>query len=379
MATLSFDRRSWPSFLALLRFHAQSQGLWDQINPDAPIVDTPSNYLATPPTLDSVVSEENKRRLADYEASYSLWEEAQDRERGPSPEAPTLATSRDKALKDRFEELRKDYPAKAAHLAYQTKAFASLNKWIEAHVDRPLLIAAMQIAGNSEGSQSTRTLVKTLRDLVAPTAESIQSTIRDDYRRVLRRARSTGIKPIEWLGRFQEAYLNALAYQIHDVLEESYASREFLYAVGTLFQQTWARNQIEELTRNDALGNPQTMRLNDYIRWFGALISDERSEDQFGTYATLNGRGRNEPSEGKECPCGSNPYHRWGPERCLFVEYALNKRINEDFSRGTFRPPSEERINDILKRLEEPKWASLHEKLGGGSGKSTYPGTLKSG
>jgi hypothetical protein len=65
----------------------------------------------------------------------------------------------------------------------------------------------------------------------------------------------TGIST--WFQHFQEAFLNAKACSLHEVLDEPQASQEFLYAVGARYQPSWAREQIEEMMKNDALEYPQ--------------------------------------------------------------------------------------------------------------------------
>ncbi|POS79413.1 hypothetical protein DHEL01_v202207 [Diaporthe helianthi] len=74
-----------------------------------------------------IVAEENKRRATEYEASYALWEAASAPQRGPAPESPALTTIRDKAIRDRLEEQRKDYPLKTAFQNHRTRSYHSLN------------------------------------------------------------------------------------------------------------------------------------------------------------------------------------------------------------------------------------------------------------
>ncbi|RYO92585.1 hypothetical protein DL766_008611 [Monosporascus sp. MC13-8B] len=242
------DRFSYPDWYLALRYNALSRGVWHLIDPDAPGVD-PFKGARTIPSLEQYTADINARARAKYQADLAEWEILE--QGGTVPQAP-----RDR----KADDLRKDYETDLKRLAteYQEQArevsrievrYANTQTWINATVESKILRNA-QTTLVIRGKTTIQDLLRELRDQFAPSELSTITTVREEYRKVLRLAEVGHMKPDQWHRAWFSAYTQAKAFDPQEV-SGTLAAKDFLSALMKRLAPSWAQRELTELVRED--------------------------------------------------------------------------------------------------------------------------------
>jgi hypothetical protein len=255
------DRRTFPPWYAQLKYHAQAQQIWDQINPELP---APANPLAVAPAV------------------------------------PDLATADEEALKL--------YQIKLSIHGQLAAKLQGIWGWIYATVDANLLELAILRAED----QSLHALLKAIKKDHCPDEEDWKEQVRLTYREVIQRPHSRSPTPEGWILEWSKAYTAAKSLDLEEI-KGTLPIRDFIRAASK-YHPTWAERELEILARPGS----QALTLEQYAEWFSQLVY--RKESGQGVYATL---GAISDKKQHSCPCRESSQHSWRPIDCARLEYAL--------------------------------------------------------
>jgi len=294
-------------------------------------------------------------------------------EKGARPQPPRPAKFDD--IKEEYSFRLKEYAIKQANWSAQSSRYQNIWDWVRCTVEPALLAPHLELLV-SQGQLSLQNVVRALRDKFQPSEDNTRDQVREDYRRILERGKSSSINPIVWINDWYQALARAQTYQVAEV-EGFLAIKDFLQTVSARLP-TWGTQQLAAAIEANALGEP-VRTLEQYGKIFEALVQQGNARSPI--YATLAGRSSSPSSSdspGYSCPCKETraEKHPWPPIECSILELATN-------SSCTKKPdpyPTEEELQAVRDRLANRAYDKLRgqiERRGWKkSGGSKYPGTI---
>lgn len=391
------DRKSYPTWFLQLQFHCEFRGIWKQVDPEARDYSNPLNELPEHLTIDSLLSQRSNELEAQYIQELVEWQRIPFDERPDKPQRP-LPLDNDE-IQAEFDEQLKKWSASSAVTTIIANRHQHVWNWVNRTVE-PSLLASAQVKILKKGNPSLQGVIRALRDHLAPSESSAQTSAAEEYRATLAKARGGGIDPLKWHAQWHRAFLRAQAYDLGEVTGVL-AAKDFLNAVGARMAPDWAARALGDLVRDDELGR-STLSLEELGTWFAAVghESSNRSSKGPAIFSTLQEQPtpdqRVQPSGSSkwfECPCRPNERkrHRWQPTECANLEQAT--RGHSDLARKLGHDSlTPAQASEIRKRLEQSKWANLRKQLAKNgwikdkssndrgktteSGKSSFPGKL---
>ena len=381
------DTASWAGWIIQLQSYAQGLNVWQYVDPDGAVLqertDLPPEEFTTTEEYQEWLYEQRKQR---HQRALKQWEATPEDQRGEKPAEPKRPTAEEAEREFNFQI--KQYARVQDHYSKAEAQIAKVIKWIERTVEGRLLAAA-RTQTNMRKETSVRALVIALKRMLAPSTESVESALREEYNRLLSRARHGGVNPKKWIDEWIEVYSRATAYGIPEV-SGSLAVRNFLNAVRVRIAPDWASSELRNVVR-DELNSVRTLTLEQYGRWLMALIDENNAQVQSrapSLFATLgstpdpnDNNKKSSKSNGRvrhQCPCRPDGKHPWKPDQCLFIKAAVTGEPNRNAR------ISKEEAEKILERLKEPRWKALRDAIerkgwtrqaAEGSG-TNFPGTV---
>ncbi|TIC91628.1 Retrovirus-related Pol polyprotein from transposon TNT 1-94 [Colletotrichum higginsianum] len=373
-------RRDWPTWYQALKSQCQGLGVWSLVDPD--LEDVPFESLTEEriPTIEELVAKKQAAAERQYEfdlQKYKDRKKAWDEDHPPPPategttpppERPTCpfdepkrpAISQSDALED-WTITVKAYSMAAPLRAHRVKSLHAVLNWMTRTVSVTLLTTA-HLEASSNGEVTVQRTLRYLKANLAPNDLSTLSTVREEYRQVLERAKG-GVNPTRWYEDWQAAYLRARTYNVPEVQGEL-AAKDFLDAVRVKLNPTWGERAYETHIENLELGRP-TLSVSELGRIFSVMTHDnvaKKSSFRAGAYSTLAGRSdeRTDAYETQKvtCPCGRT--HSWTIHRCVHLQYALTGKVNDDRKTPNLTKEQRKQIRD---EVLTSKWKSTHQKL----------------
>ena len=267
-------------------------------------------------------------------------------------------------------------------------------EWVHRTVSKDLMTTAMTlVVAETEGLDDIplKLLIKALKEINEPSRTSTIEDARKTYRDVLFRATQAGVKPEQWILEWTKALHVGMAYKISE-LEGIMGVKDFLKAVESRIEPTWARHQLDEVNRRED-DDEEVRSLTKYGKWLNMVIAEhghtKKNAHVFTTQAaprdhraSRGGRGGGAnrgsraggggaPRARYVCVCGSE--HPWKPEDCGKVQLALTGSTNYPLR----DPLSNAKKTEVRRAVYTSQWRALRtilESKGwltpqGGSGK----------
>ena len=346
------DGRSWPVWYGRLQYECMIRDIWELVDPAAP--DAPhisKSKPAEPPSADSLISQLNQARgLAGGRLTRASSATA---ESGSSASASS-SLSQPATFADIQQELairQKAYVLALATWSSNHKEYQYIFAWVTRTVKNTLLEPHINslVASNTLSIQA---LIRLLKTRLAPSIEVTKERVREEYRRVLNRARHGKISPQTWLDSWTIAVSRARDYNLTDV-EGFLAIKDFLDAVSAL-QPSWSAQQLLNLHTAQALGQPFLL-LDELSKVFANFIQIDFGNDPHGrAFATFPGASSSSSSSrssrGNLCPCRADK-HPWKYSDCGLLELALTGHTD----RSLDPEPSKEDLQAIRIRYKDAK------------------------
>lgn len=372
----------WPDWYTRFEYEANTRGIWVYCNPDGADQANPTLSPPTPPIYHGRAPSSIDTPLASTEASSSS--------SSTMPMMPVIAPMLSSEAHQAFVLENRIYSQNYQVWTTLCTHYRVLETFVRTTTD-PAILGLITKKLVLKKDFSLQAIVRSLRDHYAPHGWSVQAQVRREYQEMLNKARRGGVNPITWYSEWENAYLRARTYDIPDV-SGTLAIEDFLQAVSAKMAPTWGRTEHAKLLGEDT----PSRSLEDYGLWFHRLAeSDAQAQKGQGIFATLGGRSDDatqskdttvkspskisSPTDGikAKCPCQNPNYpireatHRWAPQECFFLEFALTGSSN-----GA-RRPGKEQISAIKNRLNQKEWTQLRKDLqekgwlGGDKSKST--------
>lgn len=315
------SRSDWPDWYIQLTWHAQLRDVWDLVNPDAP--EAPGIHEGAPqlPTIRSMTEEHGKQpSLEEYNQELAM------------------------------------YKARSSVWAAKAERLQKLWNWVNASVS-PTILSPVMVKLVTNKVTTLQSLVKALKEELAPTEASTKNQVRADYRQHLRAAKQGRAAPQDWFQKWSYLYRRAKAYELAEV-DGELATQDFLDALSHKIAPEWARTMSQKLIQDTTLGL-ETFDLEKVSRIFSGLMHEHTlraGKDNPGVFATFGNRSDGAPggSTGSSnplefaCPCyPKGRTHKWKPTECRRLETAV---------KGSSSPPikmSDSHRQEILQRLKQ--------------------------
>jgi hypothetical protein len=357
-------RRDFPRWFIQLELNCVNNDLWHLVNPDAPDARNPIAKHKAPTAESVLIEEKSKRALQAFQEDPVI-------SAGSTPLPPT-----EEEVKELLKEAREQYRSEAVDRLTEENRYQRVWLWVTKTVDPNYLGPAereLLTEARETGEKPTlQKLVRIIRTTLSPTQTSTQTQVIEDYQAVLKRAHLGGVEPEKWCRDWLSAYTNGKAYGISEV-EGTIASKAFLNAIRANMAPEWGRGQIAALIGNETLGLP-TLTLRDHGILFSAMCHETSQQGQLGIFATLGGRSPSNVDHSKKksqkgganqqehlCPCQKDQdrKHRWLPETCYWIQYALTGSSEV----GLRKPPTPQVCAEIRERIKQNRWSGLRKKL----------------
>ena len=139
---------------------------------------------------------------------------------------------------------------------------------------------------------------------------------------------------------------------------------DFLDAISARYAPDWATRKREEIFEAEVEGRELNHTLEIYAAQFLAITRNAPQTKKHQAYATL-GQITDQPAEQAQplkCPCmrpGSNFKHKYSPDECALLEYAITGQRAQDCKIRV----SKSWIKNIRERYEDDQFLSLRTKL----------------
>ncbi|KAF1925482.1 uncharacterized protein M421DRAFT_69805, partial [Didymella exigua CBS 183.55] len=205
-------RTDWPNWYIQFTWHAKLRDVWELVNPDAP--DAPGMHEGAPelPLMSSGV----EFGAAEQQAFSSTYENRPPAHSTRShPEAYT-------------QELAK-YKVRSSEWAAKAERLQKLWNWVNATV-APAIISPVIVRLVSSNSTTLQSLIRALKQELAPTSLSTKNQVRAEYRAHLGAAKQGRAAPHDWYQKWSYLYMSAKAYDLAEV-DRELAVQDFLDAL----------------------------------------------------------------------------------------------------------------------------------------------------
>lgn len=344
------------------------RGIWEQVDPEKPNQPSVLTELPEHATLESLLQKKKMEAQTAYLRQLADWQKLDSATRGDMPTEPPEPDA-EAAQKELNEQLKGWSENSAVTTIFATRHQAVWN-WINRTVDSSLLASA-QVKIVSQGNATLQAVIRALRDHLAPSKSSAQTTAAEEYRATLAKARTGGIDPLKWHAQWHRAFLRAQAYDLAEV-NGVLAAKDFLNAVGQRMAPDWASRALQDLIRDDELGR-NSLTLEELGAWFIAVGHEGNNRTTRGPamFTTLEeppapaqrARRRKDRTT-HDCPCRSDerPKHVWVPTDCVVLEQAT-KGSSDHAHRLGYDALTPKEVSEIRERLQLPKWAELRTRL----------------
>ncbi|KAG6220021.1 hypothetical protein E4U26_006970, partial [Claviceps purpurea] len=181
------------------------------------------------------------------------------------------------------------------------------------------------------------------------------------YKELLNDARWANTSPDTWMEKWNTVYQKAVRQNINEIKGIN-AIQDFIQAVGTQFEPTWAEaKKVKLVEYNNHLPDTVTLKsvAEEFMRYRKATRIFDHNHGK-GIHATLGNQSskpnKETATKGTQksinCPCGF--VHTWNPQLCRTLRYAITgELINKK------RTPTKDLCEKIKQRYESPKWETL--------------------
>lgn len=390
----------FPEWYAILQSIARINDTWRLIDPDAPDAPNAGFNLLGSGGEDKSQSQQTQS-IMDYDQyiqhlqklnqnANSLEKAAWEARRAEAPAGTfTEPEPKEKTFEPSESQFRYQSYLAREQLGRPSQALTAGNlqktwTWIMKTVAKDLLHPSlMRLA--TQNVNTVQQVVRNLREALGINDATVQSMTGKLYANKLTEATKSGTSMEKWYKEWIALHERAVVYRCREV-EGPQAIEDFLRAVGSRFDPEWARNALKKHWERQRVGK-EVKTLEHHGKTFGAIVKhreiDKRTHTQgiFAT-ATYNGSGANESStqpranqnprgprnqqngQSKEihCPCSepTSSWHRWAPEKCYTVKYALTGETPDN---GKWRAPGSRRVSEILERLGQNRYKALRRTL----------------
>jgi len=364
------DRKTWPAWYLAFKYQANLRNLWEVVDPYGEEAPNLMNEAPPEPTsMTTLIQNLNDERNLPTRQWLELPEEL--RTANTRPAAPAAATAAD--VEKEYTVLYKEWQVSNAVWSAKASRYQQLMNWVNATVKKDVLQPHLDSLVGA-GNFTIQGIVVSLLRALAPTDASIEITLRQEYRAVLKQAENGRINPITWHANWFRAYSKGAAMGLSEV-QGPLAVRDFLSSLLKV-APTWAGAQLQTVIMNDELGIAN-LTLEQYGISFYALANSEQakahSNGSPGIFATFGGAGSggNANTNTKKsstnqttlhnCPCkeaNAQP-HKWEAIDCSILEYAITGATE----RNMRWKPDKNKIEQIKARLWWKAYSDLRTAL----------------
>lgn len=364
------SRNDWPNWYIQLTWHAKLRNVWDLVDPDAP--DAPGMHEGAPelPTISSIT----ELGAAGHPLTSSTYDDRPHARATRSQSTqPTEAQSSPEAYN---HELAK-YKIRTSEWAAKAERLQKLWNWVNTTV-APSIISPVMVRLVTNDKTTLQSLVRALRQELAPTTLSTKNQVRAEYRAHLGAARQGRAAPQDWYQKWSYLYMRAKSYELAEV-DGELAVQDFLDALGHRIAPEWARTMHQRIIQDTILGL-ETLNLDQVSRVFGGLMHEHTirsGKDNPGVFATFGNRsdaqgapaGKPNSSSSKRtgysCPCKTKGYtHPWKPTQCRALETAVTglssppHRLGDQARQQILQKLDYREFKDLKKEIEQLGWYS---------------------
>ncbi|KAG6141547.1 hypothetical protein E4U38_006665 [Claviceps purpurea] len=164
-------------------------------------------------------------------------------------------------------------------------------KWIASTVNPSLHQSTLKQIRKETGKRevSLRKIAKTLKGSFSPGMMIMTAEISTVYVNHLAEAKLANTHPDKWVEKWYTVYQKAKTYDINEIKGPN-AIRDFIHAVGTQFDPTWARAKLVKMIKhNDNLPTDFTLKsiADEFMRYHKAT---KMFEPSMGIHAALGSR-----------------------------------------------------------------------------------------
>ncbi|KAJ4401523.1 hypothetical protein N0V91_007827, partial [Didymella pomorum] len=144
------------------------------------------------------------------------------------------------------------YKARSSVWAAKAERLQKLWNWVNASVS-PTILSPVMVKLVTNKIPTLQSLVKALKEELAPTEASTKNQVRADYRQHLRAAKQGRAAPQDWFQKWSYLYRRAKAYELAEV-DGELATQDFLDALSHRIAPEWARTMSQKLIQDTTLG-----------------------------------------------------------------------------------------------------------------------------
>jgi hypothetical protein len=224
----------------------------------------------------------------------------------------------------------------------------AIRNWISETVNKTrMLLIYDKLHTEHPRGYTIAVLVNEIRAEFRPSTDELINQAREEYRIVLGGAGNNGIRPQDWLRDWAKAYHIAKRYSAPEV-QGDIAAKDFINAVRQRIAPQWAERRLDDMNQQVIDPTRTKLTLPQLQRDLMLYLDQQPQRTGRGmAFATLGNSPQQDQSPAG-CLCGRS--HKWPPETCGAIEYALTGKT----SRG-IRIPSARSIEHIKKMLVQPK------------------------
>ena len=319
------DFKSWPNWLTQLKAECYINGVWDQVNPDAPNTTLAAlGAPAQPIGIDQMLAELNAKRAAERALQPRTTRSSGSASTPDLPDPPPVPAT--------FEDIQPLFTARQAeytrlHRAHveNTTVAKAIHKWLVDTVDQDVMELARSEAIVASGDKpfTPQAIVRILKAHIAPSNSSVVSDVRNAYARAINTASIPRTDARRFYKDWYSAYQKGVNYKIPEVVEPM-AAQDFLKAAEK-YAPEWSRAQQNQMTENEVTDTP-TKDATHFGRVFTNLLDKQESEPrkprgQNSVFATFGQRSDSPSKDYHECPCKMRKHH-WKPVSCRKLQAA---------------------------------------------------------
>ena len=338
------SRNDWPNWYIQLTWHAKLRDVWDIVDPDAP--NAPGMHDGAPqlPLMSSVhdhgAAEQHfaSSTIDDRPPARSTRSQSTQPIDNSTPHGTTTPSSI-----DAYNQELARYKVRASEWSAKAERLQKLWNWVNATVS-PAIISPVMVQLVTTHNTTLQSLVRALRQELAPTLLSTKNQVRSEYRAHLGAAKQGRVAPQDWYQKWSYLYMRAKSYELAEV-DGELAVQDFLDALSHRIAPEWARTMHQRIIQDSILGL-QTLTLDQVSRVFSGLMHEHTvrsGKDNPGVFATFGNQSdaiqsapaghssSSSSTRGYRCPCKNRNYtHKWKPTECQALETAV---------RGLSTPP----------------------------------------
>jgi arginine utilization protein RocB len=141
-------------------------------------------------TIDQIIEQLNVER----NTPLAVWDadERPEAEKGARPRPPRPAKFKD--IKEEYSFRLKEYAIKQANWSTHSSRYQNIWDWVRRTVEPTMLAPHLELLV-SQGQLSLQNVIRALRDKFEPSKDNTRDQVREDYRQILERGKSSSIDP----------------------------------------------------------------------------------------------------------------------------------------------------------------------------------------